>query len=189
MHKFTLTTTEDLEDAELVYRLDLPEGHHPAFEIIVDSRVVEDVAEDALRRGQHWRYVPIGELDAGEHTVAFTSSDVVPLSLTIAARGEHDPLSDLERLKQLARERWGDEWAIEQRHWADGTTTEHAYHVEPSDEPDVRIRERLFIGADGEPYHDKVRVRHEQILEVIERDDPPDEIASAYIREDERQNK
>ncbi len=60
---------------------------------------------------------------------------------------------------------------------------EHAYHLEPTDDPDVRIRIRLFVGSDGGVYHDKIRVQHEETLEVLQRDKPTEDTTSKIIRD------
>lgn len=96
---------------------------------------------------------------------------------------ETPDVDEVEVLEAAARERWDDQWAIEQRHWADGTTTEHAYHIEPTDDPDAWIRGRLFVGADGDVYHDRLRERKAAVLEVLERDEPPEEASSELIYE------
>lgn len=36
---------------------------------------------------------------------------------------------ELETLKAEARERWGDDWTIEQLHFADWSTSAHAFHT------------------------------------------------------------
>lgn len=59
----------------------------------------------------------------------------------------------LERLEELARERWGEKWAIEQKHGADGTTTEHAYHVKGRvdvDDVDQSVREYEYLWLNEE---------------------------------------
>lgn len=91
---------------------------------------------------------------------------------------------DRQRLEEAARERWGEEWAIQQRHWSDGTTSAHAFHLEPTDDPDVVLRDRLFVGADGDVYHERIRVRREETLDVLERDEPPEEATSEFIVEE-----
>lgn len=94
-----------------------------------------------------------------------------------------DDVDELEALESAARERWGMEWAIEQRHWADGTTSAHAYHIEPTEDPDVAVRDRLFLGADGDVYHVREQVRREEVIDVLERDEPPEEATSEFTVE------
>ncbi|WP_254768253.1 hypothetical protein [Salinilacihabitans rarus] len=68
----------------------------------------------------------------------------------------------LERLEELARERWGENWAIEQTHWADGTTSEHVYHMRgPVDVEgiDGRVLEKDLLVLDDEGRHVVERVR------------------------------
>lgn len=129
-------------------------------------------------------------------TVSRIRSRLQRLEKDLEALEEHGALADdfrsvvgtgfddeLEALQAAARQRWGEEWAIEQRHWADGTSDAHAYHIEPTDDADVYFRDRLFVGDDGEVYHDRIRLRREEVLEVVERDEPPEDIASELVYE------
>lgn len=100
----------------------------------------------------------------------------------VDAMGVED-VDELEALEAAARERWGEAWTIDQRHWADGTTSTHAFHLEPTEDPDVVVRDRLFVGADGDVYHDRKRVRREETLDVLERDEPPEGATSEFIVE------
>lgn len=85
-----------------------------------------------------------------------------------------DEKNDLDRLKAAARERWGDEWIVEQQHFANGNSKEIAVHtngpVERDDvDGEVRELERLQID-DGEIGYDKIHIRPETVVEVLERD-------------------
>lgn len=76
-------------------------------------------------------------------------------------------VTDLEdRLREAARERWGDGWTIEVRHFADGTTRMHAYSNQGQTADGNTVRERLMPGSDGELHHEKVVVSGgEEIVE------------------------
>jgi len=85
---------------------------------------------------------------------------------------DHDAVR--AQLEADARERWGDEWTIETQRFADGTEQSYAYHQRGHAEEDVVERERLFPGADGEVYHDHIVVETESVVEVVDRDEPPE---------------
>ena len=97
-----------------------------------------------------------------------------------------DNRDTLSRLKQLARERWGEEWAIEQRHWADGTTSEHAYHtIGPVDVDDVdqKVREceYLWLNEEGQHVVERIQLTAEEAIhrEIVA--DPFDLVDEDYL--------
>lgn len=59
------------------------------------------------------------------------------------------PRADRSQLEDAARERWGDEFRIEEISWTDGTTNIYAYHDQGRDEDGLIVRERMGI-YDGE---------------------------------------
>lgn len=59
------------------------------------------------------------------------------------------PRVDRTQLEDAARERWGDEFRVEEISWADGTTNAYAYHGQGRDEDGLKVRERMGI-YDGE---------------------------------------
>lgn len=91
-------------------------------------------------------------------------------------RQEQDADEDLVRLKELARERWGNQWTITQKHFADGTTKATAFRslgqVDDLDDADVDEGmvfecERIRIKGDR-VLHDHVYVRNEEVIETVE---------------------
>lgn len=93
-------------------------------------------------------------------------------------------MNELEMLEDAARERWGDQWSIEQLHFADGTTSQHAYRLGGLNDAGHLRKERLFVGADGEVYYDHVLLDKAEIVEVIEQDEAPAEIQSEIVYND-----
>lgn len=88
-----------------------------------------------------------------------------------------DPDVARERLEAAARDRWGDGWTIQQLHFADGSSQSFAYRISGQREKSNRVeKDRLFIGADGGVYHDRVVVDQEQVVEVLDRDEPPKDV-------------
>ncbi|WP_137290655.1 hypothetical protein [Natronorubrum halophilum] len=93
----------------------------------------------------------------------------------------------LERLEELARERWGDKWAIKQKHWADGTTSEHAYHMNgPVDVDDVDQKvlesERLWLNDDGQYVVERVQLTAKKAIDREVIADPFDLVDEDQIR-------
>ncbi|WP_156184120.1 hypothetical protein [Halostagnicola sp. A56] len=86
---------------------------------------------------------------------------------------------DLEQLKELASERWGDQWTITQKHFADGTTKQTAWRtfgpVETDDDGQVFDVERIQLDGD-EALHDRVHQRNDDVVEVLDYEicDPDD---------------
>ncbi|WP_265112258.1 hypothetical protein [Halosolutus halophilus] len=73
-------------------------------------------------------------------------------------------INRFERLEELARERWGEKWAIQQKHWADGSTTEHAYHMRglvDVEDVDGRVHEKelLFLNDEGQHVVERIQVQ------------------------------
>lgn len=89
-------------------------------------------------------------------------------------------------LEEIARERWGEKWAIEQKHWADGTTTEHAYHVVgPADvddiDQDVREYEYLWVNEEGEYVVERVQLTTRKTIDREVVADPYDHVDDDQI--------
>lgn len=91
----------------------------------------------------------------------------------------------LETLKAAARDRWGEKWTIRQDHYADGTSRAYAFRVRGSTEEGYGIQGRLFVGADGQVYHDRVTLDYEQVVDVLEEDNAPEEIRGEIIDDSE----
>lgn len=80
----------------------------------------------------------------------------------------------LEKLEELARERWGERWTIKIQHFATGSRKAIAYHSrgvvdETDDGTTIRELERLQIDEDGRVGFDRIRVRPREVLDVLER--------------------
>ncbi|SEQ29757.1 hypothetical protein [Natrinema salaciae] len=89
--------------------------------------------------------------------------------------------NDLDRLEELARERWGERWTITQKHFADGTTKQTAWRtygpVDVDDDGQVFDIERIRL-EDDEVLHDRVYQRNDDVVEVIDYEVcGPDEIS------------
>lgn len=83
----------------------------------------------------------------------------------------------LERLEQLARERWGDEWAIRATHFADGTTQAYAFRSRGvvDDDRDEKTLEQERLYSDGdETIYQRVHVQYEDVVDVLEERDLSD---------------
>lgn len=98
----------------------------------------------------------------------------------------------LERLKELARERWGEQWTITQQHFADGTTKQTAWRtygpVDADTDGQVFGVERIRLEGD-EVLHDRVYQRDDDVVDVIDHEVcSPDEI-SALDTPDSRDTK
>lgn len=87
----------------------------------------------------------------------------------------------INQLKDAAHDRWGDGWTIRQLHFADGSASAHAFRTRGKNEEGHLRRERLFVGADGEVYQDRVLIDDAAIVEVLERDFAEDEVRSEVI--------
>ncbi|RKD85241.1 hypothetical protein [Halopiger aswanensis] len=77
----------------------------------------------------------------------------------------------LERLEQLARERWGDEWAIRATHFADGTTQAYVFrsHGIVDDDRNRKTLEQERLYTDGGVVHyRRVHVQQENVVAVLE---------------------
>ncbi|MDJ1433563.1 hypothetical protein [Halostagnicola sp. A-GB9-2] len=77
---------------------------------------------------------------------------------------------DLEQLKELAGEQWGDEWAIRATHFADGTIQAYAFHSRGvvDSNGDVKTLEQERLYSDGEQtIFQRVHVQREDV-EVLE---------------------
>lgn len=74
----------------------------------------------------------------------------------------HPPtMSDLDRLRAEARERWGDRWTIKTTEWADGTTRHRAIRSRGRVEVDGESlieQDELKFTTDGELVVERVRV-------------------------------
>lgn len=80
-----------------------------------------------------------------------------------------------ERLREAARERWGENWTIRVTEYADGSTDIMAFSSNGVVEVDgerVIERERLLFDADGEIVHDRVRLTKQRVVET-DRPEPP----------------
>ncbi len=85
-------------------------------------------------------------------------------------RQEMDTDEKIALLKEIARDRWGDEWAIEQKHWADGTTSEHVYHVRGYVDVEgidgrVQEKEHLWLDDEGQYVVERMQIRRETIVD------------------------
>ena len=87
----------------------------------------------------------------------------------------------INQLKEVARNHWNDGWTIRQLHFADGSSSAHAFRTRGKNEEGLLRRERLFVGADGEVYQDRVLINDAEIVEVLERDFAEDEVRSEVI--------
>lgn len=80
---------------------------------------------------------------------------------------------DLEQLKELASERWGDEWAIRATHFADGTIQAYAFHsrgvVDNNHDAKTLEQERLYADSEQTIFR-RVHVHHEDVEVIEERD-------------------
>lgn len=94
------------------------------------------------------------------------------------------PEEKIKRLKNAARERWGDAWTIHTLRFADGSTKSTAYHSrslvgDPREGRDETIleRDRLVIADDGRLVYEREHVQKERSIDVRERElihDPTD---------------
>ncbi len=81
----------------------------------------------------------------------------------------------VDRLEDLAEERWGDRWTISVERYADGDVSTLAYcshgtvDREDVDGPVVEV-ERLQIDADGRVGYDHVHKRRDAVVAVLERE-------------------
>lgn len=96
----------------------------------------------------------------------------------------HRPGDVIEQLERAARKRWGEAWSIHQLHFSDGTTQEYAYRNHGKTDEGLLEKERLFVGLDGEIYHDHVLVDKETIVDVLESDEAPEEIRGEIVHGD-----
>lgn len=85
----------------------------------------------------------------------------------MSAAVEGERMADLDQLEAAARERWGERWTIEVRHFADGSTSAHAFRSRGRTDAGHLEKERLFIGDDGEIRADRVV----EARETVEYDD------------------
>lgn len=92
----------------------------------------------------------------------------------------------VEKLKDAARERWRDSWTVRQLHFADGTTSAHAFRTLGHAEAGKNVKERLFVGADDEIYSDCIVVDTETVIDVAERDEPPEHIKGEIRHDDSK---
>lgn len=82
--------------------------------------------------------------------------------------------SRADRLREVARDRWGVSWTLETKEYADRSTDHIVYHSRGRVDVDgesVIERDRLLFDDDGNIVHDRERVRPEKQveLETIER--------------------
>lgn len=77
-----------------------------------------------------------------------------------------------ERLREAARELWGDQWTLRTLEYADGSEDLVAYRSRGIVKEGVVERERLLFDADDCIVRDRVRLRKREQLEseVIDRD-------------------
>lgn len=92
----------------------------------------------------------------------------------------------IERLEEIARERWGERWTITQKHFADGTTKATAWrNIGPVDVDDIegKVFEREEIRIDdGEALHSHVYRRAGEAIEREYEITPVDEIGDLEDR-------
>lgn len=81
------------------------------------------------------------------------------MSHTTPSEEQHNDRDGVERLREAARERWGDQWTIEQRIWSDGDSRAYAFrsHGRVTDDGPIR-RERMMIAPDDEVIVEEVLV-------------------------------
>ncbi|WP_265112269.1 hypothetical protein [Halosolutus halophilus] len=81
------------------------------------------------------------------------------------------------KLEEEATERWGDEWSIFIRRWANGGAQIIAEHVEGLTAEGYQKKHRLMKGPEGDLGHDVVLVEQREIVsqEVLEYPDGVDE--------------
>lgn len=89
--------------------------------------------------------------------------DATPISRPV----EPETMTEIERLREAARDRWGDSWTIRQLHFADGSTSEHAFRSRGRTEDGHLEKERLFVGEDGQVFADRIV----EACETVERED------------------
>lgn len=76
----------------------------------------------------------------------------------------------IQKLKTAAKERWGDAWTVEVKHWADGTHQCYAYHMNGRTPEGHREKEQLLFDAEGEIHHERLVQTPEELIEREELD-------------------
>ncbi|WP_265108234.1 hypothetical protein [Halosolutus halophilus] len=89
---------------------------------------------------------------------------------------QDDDIELIEKMEEEATDRWGEEWSISIRRWADGDAQIIAEHV-AGFEDGYQVKHRLMKGPEGDLGHDVVRVKQREIVshEVLEYPDGVDE--------------
>lgn len=81
-----------------------------------------------------------------------------------------EQLTRADRLREAARELWGDAWTLHTREYADGATDRMVYHsrglTEVNGDPVIE-RDRLLFDDKDTIVHDRVRVRKQEQLESV----------------------
>lgn len=109
-------------------------------------------------------------IEAGEQIDCFSFDPMINLSTPgdICMAIDMDVEKGVKKLKTAARERWGDKWTVEVKHWADGTHQFYAYH-RAGRTPSGHLREeRLMFDGSGTIHHERLLVKKEQVLERAE---------------------
>lgn len=75
----------------------------------------------------------------------------------------------LERLKDEARDRWGERWVVKVSHFADGDRRAHAIRSRGQNNSGHLVKDQLFMLENGEMSVQRVTVEHNEIdSKVIE---------------------
>ncbi|WP_330633656.1 hypothetical protein [Halocatena halophila] len=73
--------------------------------------------------------------------------------------------STIERLEEEASERWGDEWTIEARYFADGDAQASAVHSLGRNDDGHLVKKRLFLLESGDYVVDQVTFERRYVEE------------------------
>ena len=84
--------------------------------------------------------------------------------------------SELDRLKTVARELWGDSWTIRVTRWADGSQQAFAFRshglADPDSDDDLYERERMVLNDESSEYLIRREVyRQEDIVDIVDREE------------------
>ncbi len=75
--------------------------------------------------------------------------------------------TQIDQLKDEATERWGDQWTIEARYFADGDAQCHAVRSFGRNEDGYLVQKRLFLLETGEFVVDQVVIERQYVEEEM----------------------
>lgn len=139
---------------------DLNDTDKRLLDLLHDGRITPQYAADELDISRTYSSERLKRLVEHDHVDRVAGG---LYGLADDPRG--DTSTEIEQLREAARDRWGDAWTIRQLHFADGSTSAHAFRSRGRTEDGHLEKERLFVGEDGRVYADRVVEASETVEE------------------------